>query len=125
MSSVKAPVVWGFFPSPGKTQSNSSVIASCFVLPPDLFFLIPDFFTMYVQSYLFFFFFSSIVDEQSEVVGSLAVERYFMTKWMDVLKNKEAVIKQGTSVLKTHSGEFTNFSRIYNSLTKGMWIFND
>lgn len=74
---------------------------------------------MYVQSYLFFFFFS-IVDEQSEVVGSVAAERYFMRKWMDVLKNKEAVIKQGNSVLKTHSGEFTNFSRIYNSLTKGM-----
>ncbi|XP_068552787.1 uncharacterized protein C8orf48 homolog isoform X2 [Anas acuta] len=42
-------------------------------------------------------------DEQSEVVGSVAAERYFMRKWMDVLKNKEAVIKQGNSVLKTHS----------------------
>ncbi|XP_035180893.1 uncharacterized protein C8orf48 homolog isoform X2 [Oxyura jamaicensis] len=42
-------------------------------------------------------------DEQSEVVGSAAVERYFMRKWMEVLKNKEAVIKQGKSVIKTHS----------------------
>ncbi|XP_040427803.1 uncharacterized protein C8orf48 homolog isoform X2 [Cygnus olor] len=42
-------------------------------------------------------------DEQSEVVGSAAVERYFMRKWMDVLKNKEAAIKQGKSVSKTHS----------------------
>lgn len=45
----------------------------------------------------------SHTDEQSEVVGSAAVERYFMRKWMDVLKNKEAVIKQGKSVIKTHS----------------------
>lgn len=75
---------------------------------------------MYVQSYLFF-----IVDEQSEVVDSAAIERDVMGKGSD-LKNKEASIKQDKSVIKTQAGEFSNFSRGYHSyfFWKGMETFN-
>ena len=47
-------------------------------------------------------------------MDSAAIERDVVGKWID-LKNKEAGIKQDKSVIKTHVGEFSNFSRGYNS----------
>lgn len=55
-----------------------------------------------------------IVDEQSEVADPAAIERDVMGKWVD-LKNKATGIKQDKPVVKTHAGEFSNFSRDYNS----------
>ncbi|XP_042680801.1 uncharacterized protein C8orf48 homolog isoform X2 [Centrocercus urophasianus] len=47
--------------------------------------------------------------EQSEVVDSAAAERDFIGKLIDVLKNKEAGIKQDKFVIKTHA-EVTELS---------------
>ncbi|XP_062440672.1 uncharacterized protein C8orf48 homolog isoform X3 [Rhea pennata] len=41
--------------------------------------------------------------EQSEIAESAAVERGFLEKWIDILKNKEAYIKQDKSVLRTQT----------------------
>ncbi|XP_021261635.1 uncharacterized protein C8orf48 homolog isoform X2 [Numida meleagris] len=48
-------------------------------------------------------------EEPSEVVDSAAVERDFIGKLIDVLKNKEAGIKQEKLVIKTHA-EITELS---------------
>jgi len=69
------------------------------------------FFLQYVFKYIFF----SIVEKQSEVVDSAAAERDFTGKLIDVLKNKEAGIKQEKFVIKTHAGEFRNLGGVDNS----------
>ncbi|POI36095.1 hypothetical protein CIB84_000152 [Bambusicola thoracicus] len=51
----------------------------------------------------------SHTEEQSEVVDSAAAERDFIGKLIDVLKNKEAGIKQEKFVIKTHA-EITELS---------------
>ncbi|XP_048815167.1 uncharacterized protein C8orf48 homolog [Lagopus muta] len=51
----------------------------------------------------------SHTEEQSEVVDSAAAERDFIGKLIDVLKNKEAGIKQDKFVIKTHA-EVTELS---------------
>lgn len=51
----------------------------------------------------------SHAEEQSEVVDSAAAERDFTGKLIDVLKNKEAGIKQEKFVIKTHA-EITELS---------------
>jgi len=63
-----------------------------------------------LKATLFFF----IVGEQSDVANSAAVERDVTGKRID-LKNKAAGIKQDKSVIKTRAGEFSDFSRGYNS----------
>lgn len=54
------------------------------------------------------------VDEQLEVAVSAAIEKDVMGKWIDP-KNPAADIKREKSLIKTHAGEFGNFSRHYNS----------
>ncbi|XP_072190161.1 uncharacterized protein C8orf48 homolog isoform X2 [Excalfactoria chinensis] len=51
----------------------------------------------------------SHAEEQSEVVDSAAAERDFVGKYIGVLKNKEAGIKQERFILKTHA-EITELS---------------
>ncbi|XP_068813181.1 uncharacterized protein C8orf48 homolog isoform X2 [Struthio camelus] len=43
-------------------------------------------------------------EEQSEIAESATIERDFLGKWIDLLKNKEAGIKQDKSVIKTQAG---------------------
>ncbi|XP_068813183.1 uncharacterized protein C8orf48 homolog isoform X5 [Struthio camelus] len=42
-------------------------------------------------------------EEQSEIAESATIERDFLGKWIDLLKNKEAGIKQDKSVIKTQA----------------------
>lgn len=71
---------------------------------------------MYVQSSLIF-----LVDEQSEVADSAAAERDLVERWIGLI-TKKSDIKQDRLVIKTHAGEFSNFSRGCNSCSfwKGM-----
>lgn len=106
---ISCKVLWleASFSTPGKTQPRSSgEFASWFNNLEFLFF-----FLQYVFKYIFF----SIVEEQSEVVDSAAAERDFTGKLIDVLKNKEAGIKQEKFVIKTHAGEFRNLGGVDNS----------